>query len=142
VALARRGRDLSPPAKFVIGLLGMATGFLAMAAAASLVAAGELAPPYWLVLTYLLHTFGELALSPVGMSATSQLVPRRFVGQSMGLWYATLALGNLLASRIAGEFDASNLAAMPGQYLRIAWYGAIAALVLFAAIPLLRRAAR
>jgi hypothetical protein len=60
----------------------------------------------------------------------------------MGLWYATLALGNLLASRIAGEFDADNLAAMPAQYLRIGWYGAIAAVLLLAAIPLIRRATR
>jgi POT family proton-dependent oligopeptide transporter len=142
IALARSGRDLSAAAKFVIGLLGMGGGFLAMAAAAAVVANGELAAPYWLVLTYLLHTFGELALSPVGMSATSQLVPRRFVCQSMGLWYTTLALGNLLASRIAGEFDAGNLGAMPGQYLRIWWYGAIAAAVLFAALPLIRRASR
>ena len=60
----------------------------------------------------------------------------------MGLWYATLAFGNLLASRIAGEFDAQNVGAMPGQYLRIWWFGAIAATLLLLAIPLLRRLAR
>ncbi len=60
----------------------------------------------------------------------------------MGLWYSTLALGNLLASRIAGEFDDRNVAAMPGQYLRIFWYGAIAAVVLVALLPVLRRASR
>jgi POT family proton-dependent oligopeptide transporter len=66
-------------------------------------------------------------------------VPQRFAGQAMGLWYTTLALGNLLASRIAGDFDATNLATMPGQYLRLFWFGAIAAAVLLAAMPLLRR---
>ncbi|MEP7313920.1 MAG: oligopeptide:H+ symporter, partial [Pseudomonadota bacterium] len=140
--LDRRGRDLSFPAKFVLGLLGMAVGFLVMAAAARIVAGGSFAAPYWLVFTYLFHTWGELALSPVGMSATTQLTPKRFIGQSMGVWFASLALGNLLAGRIAGEFDASNLAAMPGQYLRIFWYGAIAALLLLLLIPLLRRLTR
>jgi POT family proton-dependent oligopeptide transporter len=142
VWLDRRGRDLGFPAKFVLGLLGMAVGFLVMAAASRLVAGGSFAAPYWLVFTYLFHTWGELALSPVGMSATTQLTPKRFIGQSMGVWFASLALGNLLAGRIAGEFDASNLAAMPGQYLRIFWYGAIAALVLLLLIPLLRRMSR
>jgi len=111
-----------------------------MAAAARLVVSGGLAGPGWLVTAYLLHTWGELALSPVGMSATTQLVPARFTGQSMGLWYASLSLGNLLASLIAGDFDDSNVAAMPGQYLHIVIYGAVAALALLALLPLLRRA--
>jgi POT family proton-dependent oligopeptide transporter len=138
--LAARSRDLSAIAKFVFGLLGMAGGFLAMAAAAGIVASGSLAAPTWLVLTYLLHTWGELCLSPIGMSATSQLVPQRFVGQSMGIWYTTLAFGNLIASRIAGEFDAGNVGAMPGQYLRIVAFGVGAALLMLMALPLVRRA--
>jgi POT family proton-dependent oligopeptide transporter len=73
------------------------------------------------------------------MSATTKLVPARFVGQSMGLWYASLSLGNLVASQIAGEFDATNLGAMPGQYLRIFWFSVVAALVLLTAVPLMRR---
>ncbi len=137
--LGRRGKDLSTGLKFSLGLAGMALGFVVMAAASRIVAGGGLAGPGWLVLAYLLHTWGELALSPVGMSATTQLVPARFVGQSLGLWYASLSLGNLLASQIAGEFDATNLVAMPGQYLRIFGFGAIAALLLLAALPLLRR---
>lgn len=142
LALARRERDPSALAKFVLGLLGMGTGFLAMAAAAGIVAGGHLAAPTWLILTYLLHTWGELCLSPIGMSATSQLVPQRFVGQSMGIWYTTLAFGNLIASRIAGDFDDRNVAAMPHQYLRIFWFGTIAAALLLLALPLARRAAR
>ena len=137
--LGRRGRDLSTGMKFIGGLAGMALGFVVMAAAARLVVGGGLAGPGWLVAAYLLHTWGELALSPVGMSATTQLVPERFTGQSMGLWYASLSLGNLVASLIAGEFDATQVSAMPGQYLRITLYGAVAALALFAVLPLLRR---
>jgi proton-dependent oligopeptide transporter, POT family len=138
--LGKRRRDLSTGMKFVLGLLAMAAGFVVMAAAARLVAAGGLAGPGWLVAAYLLHTWGELALSPVGMSATTQLVPIRFAGQSMGLWYASMSLGNLLASLIAGDFDASRVDAMPGQYLRIAAFGSVAALLLLAGLPWLRRA--
>lgn len=142
VALARAGHDLSTPAKFALGLLGMGGGFLVMAAASKLVVDGGQVAPTWLVVTYLLHTWGELALSPVGMSATSQLVPRRFSGQSLGLWYASLALGSLVASRIAGEFDVNNIPAMPAQYMRIFWWGAITAAVLLALLPLFRRVQR
>jgi proton-dependent oligopeptide transporter, POT family len=139
-SLGRRHRDLSTGLKFVLGLLGMAAGFVVMAAAAQQVAAGGLAGPGWLAMAYLLHTWGELALSPIGMSATTQLVPARFTGQSLGLWYASLSLGNLVASLIAGDFDDSRIAAMPGQYLRIVLYGVVAALALAALLPRLRRA--
>ena len=75
-----------------IGLIGMAAGFLVMVGAARVVAGGEQAAAYWLVLTYLLHTYGELCLSPVGLSSVTKLVPQRFVGQSMGVWFlATVA---------------------------------------------------
>ena len=136
--LGRRGRDLSTGLKFVFGLAGMAGGFVVMAAGAQLVAAGGLAAPTWLIGAYLLHTWGELALSPVGMSATTKLLPARFAGQGMGLWYASISLGNLLASLIAGDFDASRVDAMPGQYLRIVLFGAIAVLLLLAAVPWMR----
>jgi proton-dependent oligopeptide transporter, POT family len=139
IALGRRQLDPSAPLKFVLGLLGMAAGFLVMVVAARIVAGGALAGAQWLVLTYLLHTWGELCLSPIGMSASTQLVPRRFTGQSMGIWYASMSLGNLLASRFAGEFDGEAPGAMPGQYQDIALFGAVAAIVLLAATPWLRR---
>jgi POT family proton-dependent oligopeptide transporter len=139
VMLARRNLDPSTPVKFALGLLGMALGFLIMFLAARIVADGLPAAAYWLVLTYLLHTFGELCLSPVGLSSVTKLVPQRFVGQSLGIWFLAASLGNLIAGRIAGEFDAENVAAMPGQYLDIFWFGAIAALILLLASPLVRR---
>lgn len=119
VALARRNLEPSTPLKFALGLIILALGFLVMVGAASLVAAGNDALPTWLFFTYLLHTMGELALSPIGLSATTKLAPRRFVGQMMGIWFLATSLGNLIAGLIAGEFDAENLQAMPGQYLQI-----------------------
>ncbi len=122
VAMARRNLNPSAPAKFAIGVMLMGSGFLIMAAAAEIVAHGSKVLPYWLILTYLLHTFGELCLSPVGLSYVTKLSPKRFVGQLMGMWFLSLSLGNLAAGLIAGEFDASNVAAMPGQYMRIVYF--------------------
>jgi POT family proton-dependent oligopeptide transporter len=139
IRLARRGLDPSTPLKFIGGLLGMAAGFLVMAGAASLVAAGYRVGMQWLVATYLLHTWAELLLSPVGMSATTRLVPQRLVGQSLGLWFVSLALGNLLASRIAGNFDPAHPEAMPGEFLHIVRFAALCAFGLAISLPWMRR---
>jgi POT family proton-dependent oligopeptide transporter len=122
IALARRNLNPSAPAKFALGVMLMGSGFLVMAAAAAIVASGSKVLPYWLISTYLLHTFGELCLSPVGLSYYTKLTPRRFVGQMMGMWFLALSLGNLVAGLIAGEFDADNVAAMPGQYMHIVYF--------------------
>jgi proton-dependent oligopeptide transporter, POT family len=122
IALARRNLNPSAPAKFAIGVMLMGSGFLIMAAAASIVASGSKVLPYWLVMTYLLHTFGELCLSPVGLSYFTKLAPKRFVGQMMGMWFLAMSLGNLVAGLIAGDFDANNVAAMPGQYMHIVYF--------------------
>jgi proton-dependent oligopeptide transporter, POT family len=122
IALARRNLNPSAPAKFALGVMLMGSGFLVMAAAAAIVARGSQVLPYWLMMTYLLHTFGELCLSPVGLSYFTKLAPKRFVGQMMGMWFLATSLGNLVAGLIAGEFDANNVAAMPGQYMHIVYF--------------------
>src|SRR5271156_6332719 len=122
IALAKRNLNPSAPAKFAMGVMFMGSGFLVMAAAARFVAAGSKVLPYWLLSTYMLHVFGELFLSPVGLSYYTKLTPKRFVGQMMGIWFLSLSLGNLVAGLIAGEFDANNVAAMPGQYLHIVYF--------------------
>jgi POT family proton-dependent oligopeptide transporter len=139
VLLARRRLDPSTPLKFILGLLGMGAGFLVMAAAARLVAGGHMVGMGWLSVTYLLHTWGELALSPVGLSATSKLVPPRFVSQSLGIFFVSLSLGNLLAGRIAGNFDPAHLAAMPAQFMFIVWFALGSAALLILVLPWMRR---
>jgi len=119
IALAKRNLNPATPAKFGFGLLFLALGFLTMVGASMIVASGELAAPTWLLFTYLFHTIGELALSPVGLSATTKLAPRRFLGQMMGLWFLATSLGNLIAGQLAGEFDPNNLQAFPAEYLSI-----------------------
>ncbi|MGH8230198.1 MAG: peptide MFS transporter [Steroidobacteraceae bacterium] len=139
VELARRRMQPSTTLKFVLGLMGMASGFAVMALASRLVVGGHRVGLGWLSVTYLLHTWGELALSPVGLSAVSKLVPQRFVSQSLGVFFVSLSVGNLIAGRIAGGFDANDLAAMPGQFMFIFWFGASAAAVLVMLSPLMRR---
>jgi POT family proton-dependent oligopeptide transporter len=118
-ALARRQMDPSSPLKFAIGLIVLGVGFAVMIGAATLVAQGQSVLPTWLVFTYLFHTMGELALSPVGLSSVTKLAPRRFVGQMMGIWFLANSLGNILAGLLAGEFRADTLEQMPGLYLQI-----------------------
>ncbi len=139
VNLGRRNLDPSAPVKFALGLILMGVGFIVMYFAAQYVAAGQKVLPTWLILTYMFHTWGELCLSPVGLSSMSKLVPPRFVGQALGVWFLAIAIGNNLAGQIAGEFDGSNVAAMPHQYLGIFWWGLIGGVLMFAIAPVAKK---
>ena len=81
------------------------SGFALLIVAAKLSANGVRVAPYWLVVTYLLHTFGELSLSPVGLSATTKLAPARVAGLMMGLWFLSTGVAELLAGQIAAITD-------------------------------------
>jgi len=130
ISLARRSLNPAAPLKFAFGLLLMGLGFLFMVKAAGIAAGGTKSPVYWLVLTYLVHTFGELCLSPVGLSTVTKLAPARFVGQMMGVWFLASSLGKLTAGLIAGTFDPNDVAAMPGRYMNIVIYGCSVGLLL------------
>jgi len=119
IGLARRHLEPAAPAKFALGLIILGLGFAVMIGAATLVAAGDQVLPTWLLFTYLLHTMGELALSPVGLSSMTKLAPRRFVGQMMGMWFMCSGLGNIIAGLIAGRFSADAVDQMPALYLQI-----------------------
>jgi POT family proton-dependent oligopeptide transporter len=138
--LGARGRDPSAPMKFTCGLVGMALGFPVIAMAARLVAeTGSPVSMNWLIAVYLIHTFGELCLSPVGLSAFTKLAPARFTGQSLGVWFTATALGQLIASLFAGNMDFGDLPSLPGQYMQIFWFGIIAAAVMLVLTPLAKR---
>jgi POT family proton-dependent oligopeptide transporter len=104
IRLGARNREPSSPAKFTLGLIFLGLGFGVMILAAQRAAGGVLVSPMWLVLTYLLHTIGELCLSPVGLSTVTKLAPHRMVGQMMGIWFMSISLGNLFAGLIGGQF--------------------------------------
>ena len=98
-------RNPSIPVKFGSGLVLLGSGFFVLAWGASFATDGNLVSPMWLVVTYFLHTVGELAISPVGLSCVTKLSPSRLVGQMMGIWFMATALGNLMAGLVAGKME-------------------------------------
>lgn len=105
VGLARRKANPSIPMKFALGLVGLAAGFFVLAWGAAHATPENPVSPAWLVVTYFLHTCGELCLSPVGLSSMTKLAPRDRVGQMMGVWFIAAALGNLFAGLVAGQLE-------------------------------------
>jgi len=139
IALGKRHRDPPPSAKFGVALLLLGLGFVVMYFAAERVRAGHLVLSTWLICTYFLHVCGEMCISPVGLSNMSKLVPPRFVGQAMGMWFLSLALGGNFAGQLTGQYDASHLESLPALFLRIFWYGVIAGAVMLALTPPIKR---
>jgi POT family proton-dependent oligopeptide transporter len=139
VNLSRRNLNPSLPAKFALGLFLLAAGFLVMAVASRGIASGARAAPTWLISTYLLHTLGELCVSPVGLSSVTQLAPRRLVGQMMGIWFLATSLGNLVAGLIAGEFDPGAAGQMSNRFLQIVLTTAGAGLLLLLCLGPVKR---
>ena len=105
VWLEQRNANPSTPMKAGLGLLGLAMGFFVLAWGAANATPGNLVSPAWLVVTYFLHTVGELAISPIGLSAITKLSPERRVGQMMGIWFVGAALGNLFAGLVGGQLE-------------------------------------
>ena len=101
--LARKNLDPSLPFKFAIGLLFMALSFFVMIIAVNLAIESSPVGMQWLLLTYLFQTWGELALSPIGLSAFSRYGPKRYMGQMFGLWFLASAIGGVLAGLLGGE---------------------------------------
>jgi POT family proton-dependent oligopeptide transporter len=109
IRLARKKKEPSSPAKFAFGLILLGLGFLVMVAAASAARAGYQVSSAWLFFTYLLHTMGELTLSPVGLSTVTKLAPARVTGLMMGVWFLAAAVGNFVGGRVAGLIESFPL---------------------------------
>lgn len=105
VWLESRQTNPSIPVKAGLGLLGLAGGFFVLAWGAANATPENPVSPSWLVVTYFLHTVGELCISPIGLSAITKLSPQRRVGQMMGVWFVGAALGNLFAGLVAGSLE-------------------------------------
>ena len=103
--LARRDANPSIPMKFALGLFGLAAGFFVISWGAANASETSRVSMNWLVVTYFLHTAGELCLSPVGLSSMTKLAPKGRVGQMMGVWFIAAALGNLIAGLVAGRLE-------------------------------------
>jgi POT family proton-dependent oligopeptide transporter len=145
-ALERRGRNPSTPAKFSLGLFLLGLAFIAMVLGAIQARETGLAGPQWLLVTYVVTTWGELCLSPVGLSMVTKLAPARLQSLMMGIWFFSLSLANLLGglvARFSKRLEAGDatfvLEGLPGFYLMLVVFPVAAGALLLLLTPGLRR---
>jgi POT family proton-dependent oligopeptide transporter len=129
-------REPSTTAKFAVGLIFVGAGFGILIVAARLAAQGVQVSPMWLAMTYLLHTIGELSLSPVGLSAMTKLAPARIAGLMMGVWFLATSVGNFIAGRLSGFYEAMPL---PDLFGAVTLFAVVAGLIMFALVPSMKR---
>jgi POT family proton-dependent oligopeptide transporter len=134
--LASRRISPAAPLKFVLGLFGLAAGFFVISWGAANATETARVSMSWLVVTYFLHTVGELCLSPVGLSSMTKLAPQGRVGQMMGVWFIAAALGNLMAGLAASRLE---VLAPSDLFWSVAWFAAVAGLVALFVSPLMKR---
>jgi POT family proton-dependent oligopeptide transporter len=154
--LTELGKNPSIPLKFAIGLLLLGVGFQVLSYAthqATVTADGTAQfALFWLILTYFLHTAGELFISPIGLSAVTKLAPRDWVSFCMGAWFMTISFGHILAGWIAqltgGDGDVAEkptleaLARYGNVYEQVFYTMMIATAVLLLLTPLIKRLVR
>jgi len=148
--LSKKNLEPSTPAKFALGIIQAGLGFGALVVGAEYPnAAGQVAM-IWLILAYLLHTTGELMLSPVGLSAVTKLSIGKVVGVSMGTWFLATALSETVATRLGkmaalatkgGEVtnSAGALAAYTELFTFLMYVGVGFGVFMLLLSPLLRR---
>ena len=131
-------REPSVATKFGFGLLFMGLAFVIMLPAGAAVAADNIlrVSVWWLIMWNWFSEFGELCLSPVGLSAITKLSPARIVGLMMGVWFLSLAAGNKLSGWMAGLISTMSIEGV------LEWMGGtlvVASLVMFVLVKPLRR---
>jgi len=148
--LAKKELEPSTPVKFGLGILQAGLGFGALVVGAEFPNQSGQVAMIWLILAYLLHTTGELCLSPVGLSAVTKLSIGNVVGVSMGTWFLATALSETVATRIgkmaaigshSGEVTnpASALATYTQLFEFLMWFGIGAGIFMIIISPILRR---
>jgi proton-dependent oligopeptide transporter, POT family len=149
LGLAKRGWEPSTPMKFALSLIQLGLGFLFLVYGASLATDATQVALIWLILVYLLHTTGELCISPVGLSMTTKLSVPGVVGMMMGCWFLASAAGNYVSGTIAamtgsdtvgGEVTdpAAALASYMEVYSTAGWYSIGAGILAIFLVPLLK----
>lgn len=151
--LGRRGLEPSTPVKFALGIAQAGLGFGALVLGAANPDQAGLVSGYWMILAYLLHTTGELCLSPVGLSAVTKLAVPSIAGLMMGAWFLATAYSQHLAAQLAklavietpsGEIaDVGDaLALYTDLFSSLLWTGLAVGAVLLALSPILRKMMR
>ena len=148
--LDKRGKNPSKPVKSAIGLLLGGCAFLPMAYAAHLAGINGIASVWWLVLAYVILEFGELSISPIGLSAVTQLSVPSVVSVMMGTWFLATAYSEVLAAKFGEltaidvlEGEALDVAAAAAKYgdlfMMMFWVGVAASIVAFVLAPFIKR---
>ena len=150
VALGKRGLEPSIPVKFAIALLLVGAGFLFLVFGTRFAGADYRVGLGWLAGLYLIHTLGELCLSPVGLSMITKLAMARVVAMMMGVFFLASAMAQYVGGVVAqvasvetvgGEVTnpALSLATYVGVFTGIGWAAVGIGLFLLALSPLLKR---
>lgn len=145
-------REINPsiPRKFAIGLAGVALGFYLLVFAIRTFAGDDGTISWvWLALTYLIHTLGELCLSPIGLAMVTKLARPSETGLAMGGWFLSIAMANFVAGRIAaiasgGGGDghgeaAGSLVQYADVFQQIALLGIVIAGIYFLLAPVINK---
>lgn len=150
VWLSKRKLEPSTPVKFALGLIQVGLGFFILVFGAKFAGDDFQVPLIFLALLYLLHTTGELFLSPVGLSMITKLSPARVVGLMMGVWFLSSSLAHILAAMIAQSTSSDTVAGqvvdLGGQlqtyvatFTQVGLWGLGAGVVLLALSPFLKK---
>jgi len=141
--LGRKGLEPSAPAKFALALFQVGLGFLIFVWGARTVGAAALTPVIFVFLIYLLHTTGELCLSPVGLSAMNRLAPSFMASLVMGAWFYMSAVGNFVAGKIGeatgGASGNMTKGAVLEVYNQIGWVAIGVGVVVLALSPIVKK---
>ncbi|WP_246236975.1 peptide MFS transporter [Pontixanthobacter rizhaonensis] len=124
-SLARKGAEPSTPMKFGLAIIQVGLGFLVLVWGAESVGVNVPTPVIFIFLIYLLHTTGELCLSPVGLSAMNRLAPAHMASLIMGTWFFASALGNFAAGLIASATGGEGVGEEAGKQLVLDVYGTV-----------------
>jgi len=146
IFLAKHKLNPSTPMKFALGLYLLGLAFISMVVGSMRAEGGALAGPQWLAITYIVYTWGELCLSPVGLSMVTKLAPIRLQSLMMGVWFFSLSLANLLAAQVAiisTKVESGELTffipGLPGFYLMLVVFPIAAGVLIMAISPILKK---
>ncbi|WJY19712.1 peptide MFS transporter [Alteriqipengyuania flavescens] len=123
--MGRKGIEPSTPFKFGLGVIQVGLGFLVLVWGAQSVGIDVPVPVIFIFLIYLLHTTGELCLSPVGLSAMNRLAPAQIASLIMGTWFFASATGNFAAGLIAAATGAEGVGEEAGKQVVLDVYSSV-----------------
>jgi POT family proton-dependent oligopeptide transporter len=147
-ALDKRGLEPSSPMKQAIGLLLLAVGYVVIAFGVKDLDPNVKVSMLWLTSLYMLHTMGEICLSPIGLSMVNKLSPARFSSLMMGVWYMSTAAANKFAGMLSSYYPEEgvdkhllgyHVADLFDFFMLFAIMSAVAAVILFCLTGILKK---